>query len=80
MKVVVQRVSQAEVSVNGKSVGKIGKGVLIFVGIRKEDTREDADYLAQKLTQLRMFEDQEGKMNISSSEAGASGTLKKIAK
>lgn len=71
MKVVVQRVSQAEVIVSGESVGTIGRGVLIFVGIKKEDTKEDADYLAQKITQLRMFEDKEGKMNISSFEAGA---------
>ncbi len=71
MRIVVQRVSQAEVSVNGQSVGKIGKGALIFVGIQKGDTEADADYLAQKVTQLRMFEDENGKMNISTFEAGA---------
>ncbi len=71
MKVVIQRVSQAQVTINGESIGKIGRGALIFIGIRKEDTKEDADYLAQKITQLRMFEDKEGKMNISSFEAGA---------
>ncbi len=71
MKVVVQRVSQAEVCVDGRSVGKISRGALIFIGVSKDDTKEDADYLAQKVTQLRMFEDQNGKMNISAVEAGA---------
>ncbi len=71
MRVVVQRVSRAEVFVDGQSVGKIKKGVLIFIGVKKSDTEEDADYLAQKVAQLRMFEDGEGKMNISVFEAGA---------
>jgi len=71
MKLVVQRVSQAEVRVDGKCVGQIGRGMLIFVGVGKDDQQTDADYLAQKVTQLRMFEDKEGKMNCSSFEAGA---------
>jgi D-tyrosyl-tRNA(Tyr) deacylase len=57
--------------VDGRTVGKIGRGVLIFVAVGKKDTQEDADYLAQKVTQLRMFEDKEGKMNISAADAGA---------
>ena len=71
MRIVIQRVSRAEVFVEGKSVGKIGKGALLFLGVRKGDTEEDAEYLAQKVTQLRMFEDKDGKMNISSFESGA---------
>jgi D-tyrosyl-tRNA(Tyr) deacylase len=57
--------------VDGQSVGKIGRGVLILLGVSKSDAKEDADYLAQKITQLRMFEDQNGKMNISAVDAGA---------
>ena len=71
MKVVVQRVSQAEVRVGGEVVGRISRGMLVFVGVGKDDTEEDADYLAQKVMQLRMFEDSDGKMNLSSSETGA---------
>ncbi|MCK5179835.1 MAG: D-tyrosyl-tRNA(Tyr) deacylase [Candidatus Omnitrophica bacterium] len=71
MKVVVQRVSEAQVSVNDETVGRIGSGLLIFVGIAQADTEEDADYLAQKVTQLRIFEDKDGKMNLSSFDAQA---------
>lgn len=71
MKVVVQRVSEAQVSVNDETVGRIGMGLLIFVGIAQADTEEDADYLAQKVTQLRIFEDKDGKMNLSSFDVQA---------
>ena len=71
MKIVVQRVSQAEVLINDECSGEIGKGLLIFLGVGKEDTKEDADYLIQKVIQLRIFEDDEGKMNLSSFDVEA---------
>lgn len=65
MKLVLQRVKQAEVKVDSEIVGAIGMGVLVFLGIAKNDTNESADYFVQKICQLRMFEDPLGKMNLS---------------
>ena len=65
MKAVVQRVRNAKVEVDKKIVGKIDQGMLVFLGVGKDDTREDAGYLAQKIVELRMFEDARGKMNLS---------------
>lgn len=65
MKLVVQRVLQAEVRVDGQSIGKINRGLLVFVGVGKEDTREIADKYLKKLLGLRIFEDENGKTNLS---------------
>lgn len=65
MKIVVQRVKEANVKVDGKVVGEIGKGFMVLVGVTHNDTEENADYLAKKLCKLRVFEDENGKMNLS---------------
>ena len=65
MRGVVQRVARAEVRVAGRAVGSIGPGMLVFVGIGEGDTAEQADRLAGKLSRLRIFEDDEGRMNRS---------------
>ncbi len=65
MRAVVQRVSRAAVSVDGHTVGSIGLGLLVLLGISSDDTPADADALAAKLARLRIFRDQEGRMNRS---------------
>ena len=65
MKIVVQRVKEAKVEVDEKVVGKINKGFLVLIGITHEDEKEQADYLVKKLCNLRVFEDENGKMNLS---------------
>ena len=65
MKLVVQRVTSAKVEVNKNIVGKIGKGYLVLLGIKKTDTKKEADYMINKLMKLRVFEDEENKMNLS---------------
>lgn len=65
MKVVLQRVKEASVKVQDKVTGKIKRGVCLLVGIEKEDSEKDAQYLAQKIVELRIFPDKEGKMNLS---------------
>ena len=65
MKLVIQKVSSASVEVEEKCVGKIGKGFLVLVGVGQEDTRETADQYIKKMVNLRIFEDSEGKTNLS---------------
>jgi D-aminoacyl-tRNA deacylase len=72
MRAVVQRVSRAKVTVNGEISGEIGLGVLVLLGVGKDDTEGDANYLAEKILGLRIFEDDQGKMNRSVVEAGGS--------
>ena len=72
MRAVVQRVTHARVTVDNKVVGDIGHGLLVLLGVAKEDAETDADYLAGKITALRVFEDASGKMNLSLGEAEGS--------
>lgn len=65
MRVLLQRVSQASVTVEREQIGTIGQGILVLLGIEAADTREDIDWLVRKIVSLRIFEDDEGKMNAS---------------
>jgi D-tyrosyl-tRNA(Tyr) deacylase len=71
MKAVLQRVKEAHVDVGGKTVGAIGRGLLVFLAVGKGDTQKEADVLVKKIVELRIFEDTEGKMNIAAPQAGA---------
>jgi len=70
MRAVIQRVSRAGVAVEGESTGAIGEGLVVLLGIRKADTVKDAGYLVEKILGLRIFPDDEGKMNRSVMDAG----------
>jgi len=70
MKFVIQRVSQAEVSIEEKVVGSIRRGFVVFVGVSNTDTQEIADKMVKKLVNLRIFEDENGKTNLSLSDVG----------
>ena len=70
MKAVIQRVSSASVTVNGLVVGQIGQGIMVLLGVEKGDTEVPADWLAEKIVGLRIFEDEAGKMNRSLTDIG----------
>lgn len=72
MKLVIQRVSEARVIIQGSTYGAIGAGLLVLLGVARDDTEEEADYLINKLLGLRIFEDEGGKMNRNVQEAGGS--------
>ena len=76
MRIVVQRCIRAEVRIDGQVVGKIGKGFMVLVGITDGDTKAEADLLAKKVAQMRVFEDAEGKMNLALKDVG--GTVLSI--
>jgi len=64
MRILIQRVNKASVSVDGESVGSIGRGMLVFLGVKNGDTKAEADFLAKKCLGLRIFSDSDGKMNL----------------
>jgi D-tyrosyl-tRNA(Tyr) deacylase len=70
MKFVIQRVSEASVAVDGETIGKIGKGYLVLIGVGQDDTKETADKYLKKMIGLRIFEDAEGKTNLSLKDVG----------
>ena len=70
MKLVIQRVKSASVKIEGETVGKIEKGFLVLIGVKVGDTREQADYLAKKLCNLRVFTDENNKMNLALKDVG----------
>ena len=70
MRAVLQRVSSARVDVEGKTVGAVGAGLLVLLGVGQDDTEEDAVYIAGKIAGLRIFNDEEGKFNRSVQDAG----------
>ncbi len=72
MRAVLQRVSTASVAVDGATVGQIGPGLLVLLGVGSGDTEKDADSLAQKIVELRVFQDDAGKMNLSLKDTGGS--------
>ena len=70
MRVVIQRVLQAEVEINGQTIGQIDKGLLVYLSVGKGDTIKDAEFMAEKLVNLRIFADEAGKMNRSVLDVG----------
>lgn len=75
MRALIQRVSKASVSIDGETVGRIGEGIVILLGVTHEDAEKDADYLAEKCANLRIFEDENGKMNLSTVDVGGNALI-----
>ena len=71
MRALIQRVSQASVAVSGETIGSIGPGFVVFVGIARTDERADIDYIASKTVNLRVFSDDDGRFNLSALDVGA---------
>src|SRR3954453_12003741 len=65
MRAVIQRVTRASVTIDGEVVGEIGNGLVVLLGVARDDTKEDADYLVPKILSLRIFDDAKGRMNVS---------------
>ncbi len=72
MRVVIQRVSSASVTVEGRVVGRIGRGLLVLLGIEQADTAADGRWLVEKILKLRLFDDADGRMNLSIADVGGS--------
>lgn len=72
MRAVVQRVSKSSVTVDGEVTGSIGRGLMVLIGVEEGDGEQDAAYIADKISGLRIFEDEEGKLNLSVSDIGGS--------
>lgn len=70
MRAVIQRVTRARVTVDDRVVGEIGKGLVVLLGVARDDTKSDADSLASKIVALRIFDDADGKMNVSVKDIG----------
>ena len=70
MRAVIQRVTRARVTVDNAIVGEIGNGLVVLLGVARDDTKANADYLASKIVALRIFDDADGKMNVSAKDAG----------
>ena len=75
MKTLVQRVSRAEVRVDGRPIGRIGVGLLVFVGVERGDAVADAEYFAEKTAELRVFADEQGRMNRSLTDVGGAALV-----
>ena len=71
MRAVVTRVNEAAVSIDGETRSSIGKGLLVLLGVHKDDTEDEAEWMADRICGIRIFEDSEGKMNVSPKDAGA---------
>lgn len=70
MRAVIQRVSECEVTIDGESVGRIGRGMLVLIGVEMEDTEADVEWLCGKISRLRIFDDEQGVMNLDVGQVG----------